>query len=490
MEETEDRKGRDQRANRWLVSNMTEHAEMESFVMAIAGSFNDEWGVEVWKKVSNAIEDKNKSINWNGPSRIQIAFRSLIPLVWIRSASDAHDKKSSTLPHFPLHSTTTHIQGEDVMHELSGRIAHLLETCKNRGLFASNEPWRKRMRACIETTASLVCCAGAELGQFGDIIKLLADIGGDQGMRESSLVGKDQLFVMRWTCLSLVAIRPILESDRLMRVNAQLAWKQLQGIEDDDASTADEAPLTRIQKIIQTFDNALGCLNELSNALILGENQTEQQVKAILRNNEFRISELEHIGDDKFQFVDWLIGWIQNFIVTRTHGLITHQLPGVKSDQPDIDTGHISQFAELFRGPRTFLFLFPVRNLKRIIYVAHTFRNILEGPWDVDAFREILEDLKKLVFLPAWENALHRQLWRLQDLSDGGCLAFTVKLFFLALKQLLYKSSSTESHSALYIGTFRVITSDWHKCKHSLGTQKRSFHNVAPLPVLITSTTS
>jgi len=67
---------------------------------------------------------------------------------------------------------------------------------------------------------------------------------------------------------------------------------------------------------------------------------------------------------------------------------------------------------------------------------------------------------------------LHRQVWRLQDLGDGGGLGFTVQLFFVTLKQLLSTSSPNESHSALYIGTLRAITSDWSKYKRSLGTQK------------------
>jgi hypothetical protein len=62
-------------------------------------------------------------------------------------------------------------------------------------------------------------------------------------------------------------------------------------------------------------------------------------------------------------------------------------------------------------------------------------------------------------------------LWRLQDLRDGGGLGFIVELFFRALKQLLSTSLSQVSLSALYIGTFRSITSDWHMYKHSLGTQ-------------------
>jgi hypothetical protein len=53
MEETEERKKRDVRAIRWLVDNTTVNAEMEPLVLAIPGTFNTEWGREVWIDVSS-----------------------------------------------------------------------------------------------------------------------------------------------------------------------------------------------------------------------------------------------------------------------------------------------------------------------------------------------------------------------------------------------------------------------------------------------------
>ena len=50
-----------------------------------------------------------------------------------------------------------------------------------------------------------------------------------------------------------------------------------------------------------------------------------------------------------------------------------------------------------------------------------------------------------------------RQLWRLQDLRDGGGLGFTVELFFLALRQLSSTSSSPELKQVFYTSTFNVI---------------------------------
>ncbi|KAH8989953.1 hypothetical protein EDB86DRAFT_2941736, partial [Lactarius hatsudake] len=64
-----------------------------------------------------------------------------------------------------------------------------------------------------------------------------------------------------------------------------------------------------------------------------------------------------------------------------------------------------------------------------------------------------------------------RQLWRLQDLRDGGGLGFTVELFFLSLRQILSTSSSQGSDRVFYVETFRKITSLWTESRESLGTQ-------------------
>jgi hypothetical protein len=63
------------------------------------------------------------------------------------------------------------------------------------------------------------------------------------------------------------------------------------------------------------------------------------------------------------------------------------------------------------------------------------------------------------------------QLWRLQDLRDGGGLGFTIELFFLSLRQLSPTSLSSELNRVFYTGTFEVITSGWENIKDPSGTQ-------------------
>ena len=411
---------------------------MESLVMAIPGSFDGKWAMEVWKNVSHPPADDPDT----GPMAL------------------LHRPDP---PNVRPYSDTAHNQEEHTMHELNTRVAHLLETCKNRDLFASEELWRKRTRGCVETTVSLVRCASAELGQFGDIVQLLGDIGVDQKVRELSSKGKDQMFVMRWTCLSLVAIQPVLASDLDLY---DLAGWAISSLTEDQGHTGENQTQTRT---IKTFYNAL---EELSDTLVLSGNVTEAEARKILSNNKSLISTLRDIGEQYDDSADWWIQVVQRGVVKATHR-ITCQLPGIKFDDPATESVHLSQPNESYCDHHKFQFMSPWHRLKRISEVAHTFHNIIEGQWNNVAFKEGIKDLQEVLSLVR-DDPLRRkrEVWRLQDLHEGGGLGFTVELFFLALRQLSYTSSSGQSHSALLIGTFRGITSDWRKYKKSLGTQK------------------
>jgi len=249
MEETEDRKARDARAIWWLVDNLTEDAEMESFSMAIPGSFNGEWGPEVWKDVSEITEGTSKSTDLNElatrrltdasrqatfpvvaqPSSqlrtIPDCFISIFSLFRICTASRSPADPMPSLPvqHTPNIRPPIVPTSRSVMREHSRRMAHMFDTCKNRALFASDELWRRRARACVEATTSLVCYGGAEFSSFGDVLRTLGDIGDFEKTRESLVAGRDQSFVLRWTFLSIIAIRRMLSGNELIKEDARSA---------------------------------------------------------------------------------------------------------------------------------------------------------------------------------------------------------------------------------------------------------------------------
>jgi hypothetical protein len=488
MEETVARQGRDVRAIRWLIDNLTEDAEMEKFLSAIPGSFNTDWGTEVWKRVGEHREEQSQDEPVARPHRDTTAHQPssgwsicsvLRPIIHLVRKPDrrhplTHATTRSPVPHPPnihSHSTPAHIRGESVVHELCTRVARSVEICKNRKLFSNNDLWQKRTRACIETTASLVCCANANFAWFGGISRLVGDIGHFEKIRELSLAGTDELFVMRWTCLSLVVIRQILADNR----NVQTCAGHTVGLFAGEDDTGNDNELAAARKINETLKKASDCLFLLYDALRDTEELTEEVI-GILRGYESQISELEQINTeaDHLTQVDFWIFITRITIDGDSHKIIS-QFPGVLDDF-DVhihDPIPFSRLVEQSRDPHKLQFIRPGQTLESMCSPSLTFRNILEGQGDADAYKELLKHLKKFPFLSTgWKgDEVQRQLWHLQDLRDGGGLGFTVELFFLALSQLLSTSPSKESHSALYTGTFRAITSDWSKHKHSLGTQ-------------------
>ncbi|KAI0285588.1 hypothetical protein BC826DRAFT_1051702 [Russula brevipes] len=409
MEETECRKERDVEAVRWMLDNLTEDSEMEAFAMAIPGSFNGAWSFEVWKKMSHLTDEGKMSTDQNEPAmglptdiEPHAAFSvtaqpsprfGTIPNLsgslvrpFRTSTARASTPTNMTTHTPPLHSAnidlpviTTSIHGETLLRGLSRRMAHLFETCTDRGVFPSDEQWRRRTRACVEATASLIFYADAELGWFGDILRSLGDIGNVEGTRELSLTGKDQAFVMRWTCLSTMAIRQMLGGNESLKACAGLAVASIRDLQGGDG-TDDE--------------------------------------------------EIEDLGDSDFR-----ISTLQSKLDKDTYSIIQQYLVKLLS---------------LFTCPA---------NLCYFLHIPQrTFR----------ALCEMLEMDTR--WTP--KKLLQRQLWRFQDLRDADGFGFTIELFLLALQPLLSTSGSRESSSALFIGTLRVITSDWRKHKHCLATQK------------------
>jgi hypothetical protein len=275
---------------------------------------------------------------------------------------------------------------------------------------------------------------------------------------------------MRWTCLSLVVIRPILADNQQVQFWARetMYWFAMA----DDTGNNDA--MAAAQKINETVQNASRCLLRLHDALCDSETEDlTEGVKGILRGHESQISDLEQINieADRLEWVDDGTFSMQNAINDDSHQII-FQFPGVL-DELNWTLIPFGRLVELSCNPRKLQFIRPRKILKSICSPALTLRNILEGQGDANAYKELLKNLKIFNSLYGWwGDEMQRQLWRLQDLDNGHGLGFTVELFFLVLSQPLSTSPSKESNSTLFTGTFRAITSDWSKHKYSLGTQK------------------
>ena len=458
MEETEARKGRDERAILWLVKSMTEDAELESFTMAIPGSFNTEWGVDVWKGVSESIEDESGNTSEDHPNTLP--------------------HSSPSLSHYSVSSSTLgSMEPTKGMRELSRRVGKLLETCNDPGHFPTHDQWHKRTRACVETTAELIFRGNSHLDWFGDISKVLNDVGVFEKINEIATSKLEQSFVARWTCLSILAVEPML-SHHLVKVSMEDAVSKLATLGGQDG-TFDHLALQAAQSIDEDFKLALESLLKLYSVLFLGPELTEQQVRERLSTDESQnlIAELERINieADRMHYLDKGISEAWRTLNGITQKL-TAQLPGIQFDNllKDTESPSFSEAIHFLSTSPKPLSVLPWQQLRGLCSIAPKLRDIIDSR-STREHHGTLETLKTLVKVTDRYNRgliMESQLARWQDLRDGGGFGVAVELFFVSLGKVLPTSSLEVSQHDLYIGAFKTITSSWRTCRDSHGTQQ------------------
>ena len=444
------RKKRDVRAIRWLVDNTTVNAEMEPLVLAIPGTFNTEWGREVWKDVSDEpsypdpLEPQTERSPTDGPA----------PLM-----------HHSRFPEGTAGDTICRC------------VRYLFETCKNHSYFENEEARHRRMRACVEASASLICCIDFQLDWFGEVGKLVSEIGRIENINESLTTTSDQSFIIRWTCLSLVSIQQILGSNQL-HVLAAYAVSGLARLQSEYGQP-DESEWRGAQKIEDRLKTAWKPVEELRQAFEpWTQKRTSEQVEEILRNHEQQISELERIKveADSMEDIDWRISLYQEAMDDATHGL-ARLLPGVSFDEPrrsgSFLIGDTFNLSPTGSAPVTPQLLYPGQHVQALSRLGSKLREVLNGQVAND-HKEVLESLKSIDQVPLSlrqpNGLMIRQLWRLQDLRDGSGLGFTIELFLLSLRKLLSIPTLHESNRVFYVGAFKIITSHWEESKDSPGT--------------------
>jgi hypothetical protein len=488
MEENGGRKRRDVKAMRWLIRRTTEDDEMDSFVVAIPGAFTSEWGVNVWKMVAKAKEDEGANSRPNDdtvePQAVAASDQSSLPpqntqqprgvLYFLRQFLGPSPVNRTPHDVTPTRSISParndqHAARDLVIPDFFKRVRHLLDTCISPSSELSSH---KRARACVETVASLVLCANAKPEPFGGLERLLRKLGETEVRGLSA--GSDCSFVTRWACLFLAVVtREKLNDPDISRLAHDII-KHLSKfqIEDDgeqiDTGNIDDKAHRTSKWIDDHFEDARQLCVRLGGALCVSqEGRTKEEAwKALAHDHKADIPKLESAASvsDQMKSIDILASEIDDEI---SYAL----LPGVSFDKREP-----IQPAQFFSAGEGQVFM------PQIVFLAQRLQLLSSyAPKLCDGvYQETLEGLEIL-----WNNddcsrsvvgrphLMERQLWRLQDLRDGGGFGFLVELFFLVLAQLLSMASSEDTHATLYIGTFRTITTGWDEHhKYSVGTQR------------------
>ena len=534
MEENDERKDRDIQAIQWLIQNRTEDDEMESFAMAIPGCFTSQWGIDVWRTVSEArryedmdFRSTDLAVRSRSDGDLLISvlpshrfpplqrtchpLRLLHPLrriFGIRIANGTpHDVTlTQSIPHLFSDgrvSNDLYAHQDLAIDDLCKRIRHLVGTCDHHSIFTNKELWFKRARGCTETVASLVFCANIKPELFGDLKKLLFSLSHFLEGDYMTTPGSDGLFRARYYCLTFVVVNRGLANHDGIKLDASLAIDSLSrfGMEDGDKQTndgtIDENALRNARRIDNYFETAKQfCVYGLRGVFRPSEvGITEEQVKEVLARHEDDISLLERIAlaEDQVANIDRSISKINGHLCAFTRGLIG-AVGGVHFDK-FTQTEFIQPIQ--FSNPTSFTnflpqFIFLHQRLGLLCSYSSKLRDIVDGRGK-GSYEELIQSLGTL-----WrdlddpkhkfsgvrrQHLMERQLWRLQDLRDGGGFGFWVELFFLVVTQLVL-ILSPDTHSSLVLGTFRTITYNWRQHKHSIGTQRVILNLICDLAII------
>jgi len=443
MKPTKDRRDRDVRGVRWLVDNIDGSNETETFVLAIPGFVKQEWGQEVWNVV---LRDDAQSTT---STSVQVGPYSGLPYI----------SRGSTI------------------RSLWRCVRDLLNTYNDQGS-AIYRGRRMPLYQCIETAAVLACCTDVQLDSFGEIGKMLSELGHNERTNELPTIKYNPLFTIRWTCLSLVSIRQMI-GDKKLQDLAKLAVSGIARLQSDYGPPDAVAGLRGAQKIDEHLKKAWENVKDLRLAFEpWGPNRTEEEIRETLHIHNGSISELERIGGEVggMEDIDWRISLLQDAMDEVTHKLI-RRLPSVFFDELKLPGPAL--ISEAFNFPLVGAtpvpprLIFPGQQVQSLCTLGRKLREIVDKP-NPERLLETLESLQSTkisVSLPQ-HISIKRQLWRLLDIRDGNGLGFTIELFFLALKGLSSSYSSPEFKRAFYTGTFKAITSQWESSKDSIGTQR------------------
>jgi Family of unknown function (DUF6535) len=465
MDESNERKKRDARAIRWVIDNLTEDSELEPFVLGIPGSLSSTWGKKVWEIVAEGEEGGN-----------------------ILSPTINEPELALVLPN-PGHPTvqplaiTASTQREDTLHDLGSRITRLLKTCTDPGILPTEDARRKRAHACVDAALSLVLSMEHDWEWFAEsetMAQMLIYLGDIERIREAPAPGFESPFAVRWTCMSMIAVRKMLQAPAVhnaaQRVISCLA--DVRGEKDGGPDDVAAKTVVTIDQYLKTgWDSALTLHLELTREV--EPDKTEERFQEIVRSNKAEIAELEYTWN--------ILGWADEIdeamitlvrtMIYATGGVLDYLPHAVTRWQPDPrrqpDKG--MRAAPAYLMPQ---FIPPRLLIQRLWLCVWAFRTISASGWGAGMYQhKSLGELSAPELRMTEISELMRdtqapiktQLWRLQDLRDGG-LVYILELFFVAIRSS--KSASLHSSRLLYIGTFRTISADWKEHRHAVWTQR------------------
>ncbi|KAI0265689.1 hypothetical protein BC834DRAFT_843543 [Gloeopeniophorella convolvens] len=350
----------------------------------------------------------------------------------------------------------------------------IIFTCTDPGLLPTEEARRKRARACIDAALSFVLSMDDEWEWFTEpeiMSQTLTYLGDVERIREPPLVGFDSTFAVRWTCMTIIAVRKMLNTsqvqDAARRVISCLA--DVRGEKDDDRDDIAAKTASIIDRHLKQGWESADVLHEELNREVEPD-KIEERFHECMRDH---MGHVTTVGDT------WnSLGWagdtdeaIINLLPPHCGSIVAFGLTSV-SGQGNARrpwTPHAPVHPPRLLMQRVWLCVWALRGISAAGWGAGAHQPKTLGELSAPEMR--IPELRQL--MDSTQVPIKAQLWRMQDLRDGGHV-FMVELFMAAVRAS--KVSSHHSSRPLFIGTFKNITSDWKEHRDSPATQRLLVH--------------
>lgn len=432
MNYSEDRKHRDARAIEWIVDDLTEDSELELLVRNIPDSFNSTWGKDVLQAVT---DDKGK-------------------------------------------------EDSGAFSRIDSRIARLLRTCTDPGSFPGKTEREQRASACVGASLSLMLSveyewawlAKSEIPTMAQVLIYLSDVrtirdAKIRDVREAPTSELDSTSSIRWTCMSIIVVRRVLQTFDEVGSAADRVIKGLAKVRGVTEGSQDENAAKTARTLNEYLKTSWNSAASLHQELIrdVDPDNVEDRVRNIMQEKKSDITTL----DDTWNVCGWAeetdeaIVTLAQTLREATSGVLDRfngaVLPWKQDSRLESEKG--TQSTPSFFMPQ---FIPPRLLIQHLWLCVSALRRVSSIGWgagaqnwkrlaDLSAPELSIPEMRKLI--AETRTPMVTQLWRLQDLRSGG-LVYSLELFIQAIKSS-GKAALRESSRELYGGTFLVITRRW-----------------------------
>jgi hypothetical protein len=320
--------------------------------------------------------------------------------------------------------------------------------------------------------------AKSEIPTMAQVLAYLSDVRTirdakirDAHTREAPTSELDSTSSIRWTCMSIVVVRRVLQTFDEVGSAADRVIKSLAKVHGVTEGSKDEnaAKTSRIlHEYLKTSWNSAASLHRELICDVDPDN-VEDRVRNIMQEKKYDITTLDETWnvcgwaeetDEAIMKLAQTLREVSSGVLDRFQGAV---LPWKQDSRLDSENG--TQSTPSFFMPQ---FIPPRLLIQRLWLCVSALRHVSSIGWRASA-----EKWKKLADLSAPEltipemrklmtetrTPMETQLWRLQDLRSGG-LVYSLELFIQVIKSS-GKTTSRELSRVLYGGTFLDITRKW-----------------------------